>query len=41
MWMQKFIGLYKSLAITEAKWKPKDNMYAISYAFGVRKRVPY
>ena len=32
--MQKFIRLYKSLANTEASWKPEESMHAVSYAFG-------
>ena len=32
--MQKFIRLYKSLTNTEANRKLKNNMHAISYAFG-------
>ena len=34
MWMQRFIWFYKSLANTEANWKPEDSMHAVSYAFG-------
>ena len=31
--MQKLIRLYKSLANTEANWKPEDSMHANSFAF--------